>query len=110
MSEMQALTRVEARRLLEAAAYGSPMPVPADMTELGTAKLLLAGATLKRMPAEAAVAIGVYLERYERMLAVAQALSEALERGNPVDMWRHISTIKALAREDGDGRDTRPAA
>jgi hypothetical protein len=76
----------------------------------GAAKLLLAGGTLKPLRAEAAVAIGVYLERYEELLRAARALSEARERGNTVDFWRSIATIETLAREGEDERDPRVTA
>lgn len=102
-------SRAEARRILEMAAYGAPMPVPADMTELGAAKLLLAGGTLKALSGEAAVAIGAHLAHYEELLRAARALSEARERGNTVDFWRSIATIETLAREGENERDPRTA-
>lgn len=110
MSEIEMIpSRAAARRMLEMAAYGAPMPVPADMTELAAAKLLLAGGTLKALSGEAAVAIGVYMERYEELLRAARALSEARERGNQDDFWRSIATIETLAREGEDERDPRAA-
>jgi len=110
MSEIEMISsRAEARRILEVAAYGAAMPVPAGMTELGAAKLLLAGGTLKPLSGEAAVAIGVYLERYEELLRAARALGEARECGNQVDFWRSIATIETLAREGENERDPRTA-
>lgn len=121
MSEIEMIpSRAEARRILELAAYGAPMPVPADMTELGAAKLILAHGTLKPLSGEEAVAIGVILSDYEQLMALqplyealiqaVRWVTEARERGNQVDFWRNIAIIEALAREGEDERDPRVTA
>ena len=95
MSEM---SRVDVRQALEDAAFGGPLDQALTQMAVSQAKLVLAAATIKPMPAVDALAVGQILQRYEALVEAVRWVSEARERGNMVDFWRIVAIVEELAR------------